>query len=225
MSTPTTQDRAESALSWHPAPEGSAAAVLRTRFNPPAEFAAGLSLYAILDWDDSLLRRSIAVHEAGHALLDFAFGIRVQEMRIDPGLGKDPDGPPTAYVKVDACDVPFLRFAAMCAAGERAQDRWMREQGLWTPARAWCVERTATDDRAQAAEALKPCGIPVRFADATGRGIHYQTIQDTADAALGHLWPRVLRLAEALDAAGHLTGEEAAHHAGMTHRMKEGATK
>lgn len=197
---------------------------LYTRYAPPRRWRQGASLYSILNLDDVQLRRSIAVHEAGHAVLDLAYGIPVEEAQITEELGKGPGDGPAAWVKTcGEWSVPYMRYAAMCAAGERAQDRWMREQSLWSPERAWCAERTATQDRDQAVEALKHCDMPVRFAHPTGPGVHYRAIQDVADAALDHLWPRVLRVAEALDDAGHLTGAHIAHHAGMPGAEK-GAT-
>ncbi|MFD7235070.1 hypothetical protein ACFWAT_07140 [Streptomyces syringium] len=190
---------------------------LFTRHPEPKAWVTGASLYDCLDFPDATLRRSIAVHEAGHAVLCMAFGIPVAEIRIRDDLGRTPGEGGAAWVKTGLnWRVSYMRYVAMCAAGERAQDRWMREMGLWTPQRAWAAERGAGDDRDQVGEALRTCGMDLHFG-ANRPGVQYSTIQAVADSALSHLWDRLLRLAEAIDNHGHLTGREAARHADLTY--------
>ncbi|MFI1183342.1 hypothetical protein ACH4UT_27860 [Streptomyces sp. NPDC020799] len=189
---------------------------LYTRHPEPREWT---SAYGVLAFDDATLRRSIAVHEAGHAVLNFAFGIPVEEIRLFEDLGKGAGERPAAWVRTAGqWSVPYVRYVAMCAAGERALDRWMRETGLWSPERAWVAERSATDDRKCVVETLRThMNRAVTFGGRIPGALDYATVQAAADAALARLWGRVLRLAAAVDEHGVLTGRQAAGHARMTH--------
>ncbi|MCF3104504.1 hypothetical protein IPZ58_23335 [Streptomyces roseoverticillatus] len=115
-------------------------------------------------------------------------------------------------------DVPWPRCITMCAAGERAEDRRLREEGLWTPERAWVAERTAASDRQRVVEVLRADrGMTLSYGHAPAGHFNYATVMAAADAALHHLWDRVLSLAAALDQRGQLTGRQAARAAQMTH--------
>ncbi|MFI2076236.1 hypothetical protein [Streptomyces triculaminicus] len=193
-----------------------------TRHPEPADWGRGFfnSLDG-MDLDNATLRRALAVHEAGHAALCFAFGVPVVLMHLSEDLGRTGPGfEPLACVRTapSGWRISYMAYAALCAAGERAQDRWLREMGLWTPKRAWAAERAAMEDRRMAAAALKDnCRRVLHYGDNRSTGsVYYGTVQTVADSALSHLWDRVLRLAAALDDHGHLTGHEAARYAGMT---------
>ncbi|MEU2873779.1 hypothetical protein ABZ769_32020 [Streptomyces olivoreticuli] len=198
---------------------------LYTRHPEPEDWSQGDTfLYEYLDFSDATLRRFIAVHEAGHAVLDMAFGIPVAEIHLCDDLGKTPgtrsDELPdaAAWVKTGGqWSVSYMRYAAMCAAGERAQDRWLRENGLWTQERAWVCERGASSDREQIEGSLRThCRKELHFNPTAAFGVQYRTVQAVADSALSHLWDRLLRLAAAVDEHGHLTGRQAARYADMT---------
>ncbi|GGX82567.1 hypothetical protein [Streptomyces hiroshimensis] len=199
-------------MTWHLNSDG-----FHTRHaQPPA--GAGVSYYGIAALSEGRLRRSLAVHEAGHAVLAFAFGIPVVEICLSADLGAGPGSGPAAWVQWGSSwSIPFARYFAMCAAGERSQDRWMREEGLWTPERAWVVERTAGTDRQKVAESLQERGMSLYYGHTPASGMDYATVTDAADAALCHLWDRVLSVAAALDEHGRLTGWQAARYARLTH--------
>ncbi|MFI1183373.1 hypothetical protein ACH4UT_28025 [Streptomyces sp. NPDC020799] len=199
---------------------------LYTRHPEPQDWSRGETfLYEYMDFSDATLRRAIAVHEAGHAVLDMAFGIPVAEIHLCEDLGRYSgatrgDGTPdaAAWVKTGGeWRVSYMRYAAMCAAGERAQDRWMHETGLWTRERAWACERTAGNDREQIEQQLRTCRREVHFSPSPAPGVQYRTVQAVADSALSHLWDRTLRLAAAVDEHGHLTGRQAARCADLTY--------
>ncbi|GAA0426464.1 hypothetical protein [Streptomyces luteireticuli] len=177
------------------------------------------STYAVLDFPDPVLRRFIAVHEAGHAVLYLASGIPVGEVHLCNDLGKGPGEGGAAWVKPGGnFSVPYAQYIAMCVAGERAQNRSLHEQGLWTPDRAWAVERLAADDRDKVAEALRFCNRgDLGFGHSPASGLDLAVVHRAADAALSHLWDRVLRLAEAVDEHGHLTGDQAARYADLAY--------
>ncbi|MGK5543789.1 hypothetical protein ACSNOH_03475 [Streptomyces sp. URMC 127] len=186
--------------------------------HPEPPSTAGATLYDIAGLHGAALRRSIAVHEAGHAVLGFAFGIPVAAICVREDLGMVGEGP-AAWVQWGRYwDVPWQRSITMCAAGERAEDRRLREEGLWTPERAWVAERTAESDRQCVADVLRAhCGMTLSYGCASAGAIDYATVTAAADAALDHLWDRVLSLAAALDQRGHLTGRQAARSARLTH--------
>ncbi|MEU1779253.1 hypothetical protein ABZ545_07155 [Streptomyces abikoensis] len=191
---------------------------LYTRQPEPEEWTRGTSAsgFSFLRFDAATLRRSVAVHEAGHAILDFASGIPVVEIHLCDDLGKVPGEGGAAWVKCGSgWTVPCMSYLAMCAAGERALDRWMREEGLWTPDRAWVAERASTEDRRMADHAVRT-SMGMELIYGPGIGIDYADVQAAADTDLDPLWDRVLRLAAAVDEHGHLTGREAARYAGMT---------
>ncbi|MEU2873488.1 hypothetical protein ABZ769_30525 [Streptomyces olivoreticuli] len=199
---------------------------LYTRHPEPQDWTtSGTSLYGYLDFPDATLRRFIAVHEAGHAVLDMAFGIPVAEIHLCEDLGKTPgtrsDELPNAAAWVKnggQWSVSYMRYAAMCAAGERAQDRWLRENGLWNRERAWACERGASSDREQIEQQLRACcRKELHFNPSPAPGVQYRTVQAVADSALSHLWDRALRLAAAVDEHGHLTGRQAARYADLTY--------
>lgn len=186
--------------------------------HPEPVSAASATYYEVADLRDADLRRSIAVHEAGHAVLGFAFGIPVAAICVREDLGRAGEGPSAWVQWGKSWDVPWRRYITMCAAGERAEDRRLREEGLWTPERAWVAERTAESDRQCVVDALRAdCGMTLSYGDDPVGDIDYGTVTAAADAALHHLWDRVLSLAAALDQWGCLTGRQAAQAARMTH--------
>ncbi|TRV73329.1 hypothetical protein FKN01_27545 [Streptomyces sp. 130] len=83
----------------------------------------------------------------------------------------------------------------MLAAGELAHQRWLRDSGLFTSARASAVERGAVDD--------------------TGKAIGFWQFRPAAEALLAAHWEHVLNVAEPLESCGYLNGDEAAALTGL----------
>jgi hypothetical protein len=155
-----------------------------------------------------------AVHEAAHAVLYLATGHRIRGITIH-AAGDDSHG---GQAQVD--HAPFsglwLDFVTAAAAGERAQDRWLRESGLWTPGRAWVAERLAWDDRRQVAESTHTCLKQELSFGVRDDWTDYAWIMDRADEALDPLWDRVLTLTHHIAEHRQVTGEEAARITGLS---------
>lgn len=90
-------------------------------------------------------------------------------------------------------------------AGERAQDRWLREGGLWTPSLGALAELGAAHDRAYVF-ACDPRPRP-GFGDGD---VDYSVLHDLADEALDAVWKKVAMALPILVERGRMTGDELA---------------
>lgn len=161
-----------------------------------------------------------AVHEAGHAVVAAALDliaagaptVRLHTVRLYPPMpGLLNVG--HAYVSWQA-GTDWFNLAAWSASGERAADRWLRDEGLWTPLRAWVAEVSAAADRRNI-DTYDP-----RFQLAWSHDQHqalvqqgvtavdYADIQADADMVLTDLWPVVTTVARLLASHGSLTGDQ-----------------
>ena len=155
-----------------------------------------------------------AVHEAAHAVLYMAAGYRIGHIVLHEARDRSHGG--RAHVYYLPASGPLLDWAVTCAAGERSEVRWMRENDLWTSERAWVAERLAWRDRSQIGAAYRD-GYGK---DLTFRGDHddqgdYAWVMDRTDEALDPVWEKVLTLAHHVVTHRHVTGAEAARVAGL----------
>jgi hypothetical protein len=155
------------------------------------------------------IHRGVCFHEAGHAVVDLAFGFHLD---FTQAYRWTQDGYPqyTGYTQVEVGSAPALRLAVGFAAGEVADLRHLRERGLWSPETA--VVAVSDHDRDQALDCLADCGFPIA-ADHTPRGgMAWSEVLDTARHVVDLLWPLVTVVADALYAHpdGLLTGEQVA---------------
>lgn len=152
-----------------------------------------------------------AVHEAAHAVAVLAGGGYVHDARMMTTAEMRAHKPSDQGVKsgeVRGCNVPSgFALAAFIGAGERAEDRWLREQGLWTSTLAAGVEMGAYGDR----RALLRDNPHIGF----GTGQDYVIVHDLADHFLSWHWTRVLAVAGELAARLRLDGDEVAALAGL----------
>lgn len=152
-------------------------------------------------------RTSVAVHELAHAVLWLAFGVPVVSVGVGLGRGG-----------LAECDQPApenrLGWAIGVAAGERAEDRWLRATGLWTQDLAANAELGARADRAEILAATRP-----RPAFGTG-GPDFAEFHDMADQALETHWGRVMAALPCLLDAGCMTGDELATVTGLPNRAR-----
>lgn len=95
------------------------------------------------------------------------------------------------------------------AAGERANDRWLREQSLWTPLAALITEVCADGDRDEITAAHPYIGFGASAA------LDYGVLHTAADQLLDTYWPQITAVAEALADRQHMTGDEIAARADM----------
>lgn len=201
-------------IGWH----FDAVTGLTTR-NPVVTVDGPTPLHEVLALPDDQLRRAIAVHEAGHVAAMLHFGLPFESVAISDDLGKDQSRPGNAgEVTVSrSFSAPLYDALAMLAAGERAQDRWLREAGLWTATRGWAAEAGALGDRHKILGAVYEnfgAGITYGTGDDPCRDL--AALHDHTDALLDTLWGRVTALAEALDRRGRLSWEQAADAAGFS---------
>jgi len=153
------------------------------------------SVCRVLGLGEADSRAGGAAHELGHAVLWLTHGIHVVDVGV--GVGRAECAQPA----------PGLRGAwtVAVAAGERAQDRWLREQGLWTRGLGAFAEIGTRADRA-AIFAADPVPRP-GFGDG---GPDYADLHALADDALDRCRPMILRAIPHLLDAGTMTGDHLA---------------
>lgn len=149
-----------------------------------------------------------AVHEAGHAAMMLHHGIQVKSMVLyTEEEARDKDF--RAATDCGHYEVDYTQFACVLAAGERAQDRWLRQEGLWTPERAWSVERHGLDDRAEIEKVISTqLGGRLTYGEDPGHHFDYHHVCDRTDQALTPLWKGVLAIARELVKRRTLTGAQ-----------------
>lgn len=168
------------------------------------------------------VRIGAAAHEAGHLVADLVVGIHVTDVKITPLVVDLVCGQAfgaSGVTQIGRLNVGRNDYLTMLAAGEQAEQRWLQEAGLWTPARSWAVERGALDDVAKAIEKLRE--QHPGLVDDGYRQLFWR-YRDHAAALLDAHWNRVLNVAERLAVSGYLTGDEAALYANLPNPPEPG---
>ncbi|MFF7764232.1 hypothetical protein [Streptomyces griseorubiginosus] len=187
--------------------------VRHTRVPPPDRWQDTDSVAAYTEDEQAL---NTGVHEAAHAVVYMAAGYQVEHIVLFAPddltrLGR-------AAVRYAPASGPWLDWAVTCAAGERAELRWMRETGRWSPERAWVAERLAWRDRSQVGAAYLDChGRELTFHGDHDDWGDYAWVMDRTDEALDRVWDQVLALGCHLARHRRVTGGEAARIAGLAH--------
>ncbi|MFB7948956.1 hypothetical protein ACFC6L_29035 [Kitasatospora phosalacinea] len=182
-----------------------------TRHPVPPRFRTGTANARALFTADGLSEAQytemVAAHELGHALVWLAGGLHV------PGLSTHADGQFGGHTTVKATGAPDeCRTQVLgVVAGELAQDRWLRESGLWSEDRAALVETTAVRDRWIALDRI----TPRPHFGGSGPGSDYTLIQAMAAQHLEHIWPLMATALPLLLRERVLTGRELADHLGL----------
>lgn len=186
-----------------------------TRYSAP-DRQAGACAY-LDDLTDGQRDHLRAVHEAAHAVSGLAAGAHIHYASISTtsALRDTSDTPAWAPANAvpggdtRACDLTDgLGFIAFMGAGERAEDRWLHEQGLWTPTRAVGVELGAYGDRRHVLTLNPHFGFDGGPAD-------YLIVHHFADRLVSEHWSAITTVADVLATRLHLTGDEIADIAGL----------
>ncbi|MGW2844657.1 hypothetical protein [Streptomyces sp. NPDC001274] len=167
----------------------------------------------VYDLPSDLVDYVRAIHEAGHAVAGLIGGAHLHHAQIAKGPATTPEGGVTRLCNLADGNA----YAIFSAAGERAVDRWLHEDGLWTPERAVANEVGAHGDR-HSFLAVNP---HVGFGD---KQIDYTVVHDLADNFLDQHWAAVTRVAHALVEHTRLDGDEIARIAGMSNRRRPSCT-
>lgn len=147
-------------------------------------FTGGGTLAELSDMTPAQHIQNAAAHELGHFLVNWKLGAWIWRIAVEESPG---NVIPSGVVSFSHPDGDTARPVLIGgAAGERAADRWLREQGLWTPGRALFAELQAKTDRRAALEA-----DPTLTFD--GGPNDYRLLQDEADRILDEVWPLLRR--------------------------------
>ena len=159
-------------------------------------------------------RLGLAFHEAGHAVLAMAYGLRVHKTEVTAWLSEPNLSHVTGCTTTEArADFEVWQFAAFSAAGTIAQVAYLMASGLWTPETAVSCE--ALHDRDQAVDVLAQRGyrIGIGFVPAGGRS--WAMVQGMARRKVTHLWPHIHTVAHALNEHSVLTGDDITNLTGL----------
>ena len=161
------------------------------------------------DLTDGQMDLMRAIHEAAHAVAGLAAGAYVHDalISVTGELRADTDEVLGGAARV--CNIPNgLHFITIMGAGERANDRWLHEAGLWTPFRAAGAELGAYGDRRNILRVNPHLG----FAGGTN---DYLVVHHVADQFVDEHWDRITTVGAVLAERLYLTGDEVADLAGL----------
>ncbi|MDT0422198.1 hypothetical protein [Streptomyces evansiae] len=158
-------------------------------------------------------RLGLAFHEAGHAVLALAYGMRVHTSEVIAWAPEPGRWGVTGSTRSESSVMSPWQFAAMCAAGQIAQVGYLLAYGLWTPERALAC--AAEHDRAMAVDALAGFGIPLGVNSVPEGGKSWGMVRGMARRKVGHLWGEIRTVALAMNERTKLTGDEIADLTGL----------
>lgn len=172
-----------------------------------ASFDADGSSEYLADLADSTLQHLVSVHEAAHAVAALVARAYVHSATVTPHTEWGTavpvrDGVPSG--DTISCNFPDGQaFAVFLGAGERAADRWLQQNNLWTPRRALGIELGAYSDRETFLVANPHFGFGADRND-------YRVVHDLADAFVIQHWDAITAVAKALATQLCLTGAQVA---------------
>ncbi|MFE4420425.1 hypothetical protein [Streptomyces sp. NPDC056817] len=150
-----------------------------------------------------------AIHEAAHTVLFCAAGIPIYSVTVrtmSEAVGTIPSGETNrGPFRATLQDV----LAALCA-GERAEDRWLRETGMWTTGRAWAAERSALNDRTEADGFIYQAAGVFLTCRSNGTWHDLATLHSHTDQVIAKHWASITDLADALVRERHLDAQQIA---------------
>ncbi|MGW1027805.1 hypothetical protein ACWD4J_29640 [Streptomyces sp. NPDC002577] len=178
----------------------------RARFDMPLTYEAA--------------RLGLAFHEAGHAVLAMAYGMRVLTSEVIAWSREEGGFSVTGNTAFQAEDICPWRFAAQAAAGEIAHAQYLMAYGLWTPERAYAC--TSDHDREQAIDILDGFGYRLGRDCIPEGGKSWGMVRGMARRKIGYLWREIRTVAHAMDERTRLTGDEIAALTGMVNPPLQG---
>jgi hypothetical protein len=164
-----------------------------------AEPAAWFDTWTVEDFTEMEKLQLAATHEAAHAVLMSLARVPVIQVHVRTysELGHCGAGAMgTVEIGPYSTDLGDLCYAL--AAGERAEERLLHEEDLWTVARAWAVERHAVSDRNEITTVIREHASQVLTYGRSQQWNDLSVIHNHTDHVLDLHWPTVRRLADEL---------------------------
>jgi len=158
-------------------------------------------------------RLGMAFHEAGHAVLSLAYGMRVISSEVIVWDSASGGFSVTGRTRNEAAGTPPWRYAAQYAAGEIAHVGYLMTYGLWTPERAGACR--ADHDRDEAIEVLAEFGYTLRAHTVPEEGKSWGMVRGMARRKVSHLWREIRTVALAMNEHTVLSGDDVAALTGM----------
>ncbi|MEV6541258.1 hypothetical protein [Streptomyces sp. NPDC051665] len=166
-------------------------------------------------------RLGMAFHEAGHAVLAVAYGMRVGVSEVIAWTDEQGLWNVTGHTTSQARTIHPWRFAAQSAAGAIAEVQYLLAYGLWTPQIAASCE--APHDREYAIDVLAQYGYRLGRDHTPWGGKSWSTVQGMARRKIGHLWREIRTVAHAMDEHTMLTGADITALTGLVPSFERGA--
>ncbi|MFE9570962.1 hypothetical protein ACFYMW_20970 [Streptomyces sp. NPDC006692] len=151
-----------------------------------------------------------AMHEAAHVLVGWQHGMRVRRVwsrEVPATSGRSWTG----CVSWDLSNTTSLGYAMMCAAGERAAARYVKELGLWQPEDIELVR--ADHDRLSAVENCGQFGFHIAVDGPVPHGtlgMRWSQVIEYTDMDVDALWADITTLTRALVEREDMTGQDVA---------------
>lgn len=149
------------------------------------------------DFTETQKLHGTAVHEAAHAVLLCVAGVPIHGVLVRT-MTETTGGLPSGENDRGPYSVNLFDLLAGLCAGERAEDRWLRTAGLWTPDRAWAIERHARNDRAMADATIHDTNQVHLTYGADDRWNDLAAIHRHTNEAVDQYWSNITDLADAL---------------------------
>ncbi|MEV6165706.1 hypothetical protein AB0L71_28100 [Streptomyces sp. NPDC052052] len=164
------------------------------------------------DLADQQRDQMCAIHESAHAVAALVGHAYIHYAKIATTAVLKTAAPSDSGIpggNVFACNFSDGQdLAVFLGAGERAEDRWLRQNDLWTPRRAVGVELGAYGDRREFLAANPHFGFGADHND-------YRVVHDLADQLIAQHWDAITAVADALATRLHLTGGQIARIADL----------
>ncbi|MGW3413867.1 hypothetical protein [Streptomyces sp. NPDC000888] len=158
-------------------------------------------------------RLGMAFHEAGHAVLSLAYGMRVITTEVIAWEPQPGNWAVTGNTAWQAQDTNAWHLAAQCAAGPLTHIQYLMAYGLWTPERAAACE--ADHDRELAVDMLAQHGFRLGRDHVPHGGKSWGMVRGMARLKVAYMWAEIRTVAHAMDERDRLTGDEIAALTGL----------